>query len=530
MIWHDQAGARHGGSTRRPGRPCAREPVAPQLRHRELRRDPHRGDAAPGPPLRLGFPQAAEPRAVLRREVGASLHALPRARDAVHGGARAAGDGARPAAARACRRARRRARRAAPGAAGDPQGGRRDADHLDGLLAADGSAVSARQGPRDGGRADAVRARGSRPRARRDGRNSGDLWARRSGRGRRRALLRHQHGDAGALDRRRMPPLPAAARPTHPGTGTARAVQRAPRLRRGDSLRRVRRLPDGRAELGHGAGQPVSEGGAPPHRTRRHRWSARKARDREPAAVGGRGSRQAGDRRDGQPVPRTRPGLLDQSGHLGRRDGCRHGGDPLMDYTFLVDTYASERFKTLSVWSMFADADLDVRPHPNLARDRTCREHMVHQCLSEDKWFTGMLGIDVAAPPLPTEETRLAFIRRYAEDSAKRHARLVDKDVEWWEEDVAFFDTHHNRAWIIVRRIAHTAHHRAEQTTLLRLLGRQVWSVYGPAVDTGGLPANDARTIYAYPTVDALITGESRGGAKAPLPGPGPHPSTERPK
>ncbi len=33
-----------------------------------------------------------------------------------------------------------------------------------------------------------------------------------------------------------------------------------------------------------------------------------------------------------------------------------------MDYSFLVDTYTSERFKTLSVWSMFGDGDLDVRP------------------------------------------------------------------------------------------------------------------------------------------------------------------------
>src|SRR5215472_14107824 len=129
-----------------------------------------------------------------------------------------------------------------------------------------------------------------------------------------------------------------------------------------------------------------------------------------------------------------------------------------MDYTFLVDTYASERFETLSVWSMFTEADLDVRPHPNLARDRTFHEHMVHQCTSEDKWFTGMLGIDVGAPPVPAEETRLAFIRQYAGDSAKRLARLAEKSAEWWEQEVAFFDTTHSRAWIMVRRIAHTAH------------------------------------------------------------------------
>jgi len=99
-----------------------------------------------------------------------------------------------------------------------------------------------------------------------------------------------------------------------------------------------------------------------------------------------------------------------------------------MDHTFLVDTYASERLKTLSVWAMFEDADLDIRPHPNLAHDRSFREHMVHQCMSEDKWFTGMLGIDVGAPPIPTDETRLAFIRRYAQDSAKRLARLAEKN------------------------------------------------------------------------------------------------------
>ena len=33
-----------------------------------------------------------------------------------------------------------------------------------------------------------------------------------------------------------------------------------------------------------------------------------------------------------------------------------------MDYSFLVDTYASERLKTLSVWSMFLDDDFDIRP------------------------------------------------------------------------------------------------------------------------------------------------------------------------
>ena len=200
-----------------------------------------------------------------------------------------------------------------------------------------------------------------------------------------------------------------------------------------------------------------------------------------------------------------------------------------MSYAFLVETYAAERLKTLGVWSMFRDDDLDVRPHPNLARDRTPREHMVHQCMSEDRWFCTMFGLDVGAPPLPKAETRLDFIERYAADSEKRLARLDAQDAAWWARDVAFFDTTHSRAWIMVRRIAHTAHHRAEMTTLLRLLGRQVHSVYGPSVDTGGLPINDAKTIYPYPDVASLLDGERAGGRKTPLPGPGAKPSTERP-
>ena len=200
-----------------------------------------------------------------------------------------------------------------------------------------------------------------------------------------------------------------------------------------------------------------------------------------------------------------------------------------MEYGFLVDTYDSERLKTLSVWSMFADADLPVRAPTLPARDRNPLEHMVHQCMSEDRWFRGMFGIDVGAPPLPEREARLEFIKRYAEDSGKRLAVLRQQDHEWWRHEVPFFDKRRSRAWIMVRRIAHTAQHRGEMTTLLRLFGRQVHSVYGPSVDTGGLPDNKAPTIYAYPDIASLIAGESAGGSKAALPGPGTKPSTERP-
>lgn len=200
-----------------------------------------------------------------------------------------------------------------------------------------------------------------------------------------------------------------------------------------------------------------------------------------------------------------------------------------MEYDFLVDTYNIERLKILNVWSMFKDEDLSVRVDALSHRDRNPLEHMIHQFLSEDKWFVNMFGIDVNMMPLPEEETRLAFIKHYAEVSGRRLTALKEKDKKWWEQEVAFFDLSKSRAWILVRRVAHTAHHRAEQSTILRILGRKVHSIYGPSIDTGGLPDNGALTVYAYPDVESLIEGEEQGGKKTELPGPGDKPSTERP-
>ena len=200
-----------------------------------------------------------------------------------------------------------------------------------------------------------------------------------------------------------------------------------------------------------------------------------------------------------------------------------------MRYDFLVETYSTERIKVLSVWSEFRDEDLPVRPRPGDPRGRSVREQMVHQCVSENLWFLNMLGIDVGAPPLPTKETRMEFIQRYTEDSAKRLEALKAKDESWWEGATNFFDVQRSRAWVIVRRIAHTAHHRGQQMAMLRMLGRDLHSNYGPTADTGGLMQNHAPTIYAYDGVEALISSELAGGAKKPLPGAGGKAVTERP-
>lgn len=200
-----------------------------------------------------------------------------------------------------------------------------------------------------------------------------------------------------------------------------------------------------------------------------------------------------------------------------------------MIYDFLLETYATERIKVLSVWSEFHDADLRFRPNPSDPRGRSLREQMVHQCVSEDLWFRTMLGIDVAAPPLPKAEERLEFIKRYAEDSGKRMTELQNKNAAWWEASAKFFDVLRSRAWIVTRRLTHTAHHRGQQMAMLRMLGRELHSNYGPTADTGGLMQNHAPTVYAYSGLQELLAGEAAGGKKSHLPGGGEKPVTERP-
>ena len=201
-----------------------------------------------------------------------------------------------------------------------------------------------------------------------------------------------------------------------------------------------------------------------------------------------------------------------------------------MRYEFLIDTYRTEIEKVLSVWAMFEDADLRLRPHPSDARGRNLLEHMVHQNASEHLWFSRMLGIAVTADPVPAEETRVAFMNAYAENALRRLSALQAKDESWWEEEADFFEVRRSRAWIMTRRIAHTAHHRGQQMALLRMFNRDIHSNYGPTADTGGLMQNNAPVIYAYPNLDAILADE-KGGArrKADLPGPGDKPPTERP-
>jgi hypothetical protein len=139
-----------------------------------------------------------------------------------------------------------------------------------------------------------------------------------------------------------------------------------------------------------------------------------------------------------------------------------------------------------------------------------------------------MLGITVSRPVLPPRETRLAFLELYAAVSEERLASLAAKAESWFEETVQFFDVPRSRAWILVRRFTHSAHHRGQLTTYIRSWGQPLYSTYGPTADTGGLPANGAAVVYRYRSVEELLAAESRGGVRPPLPGVGAVPPTER--
>jgi uncharacterized damage-inducible protein DinB len=200
-----------------------------------------------------------------------------------------------------------------------------------------------------------------------------------------------------------------------------------------------------------------------------------------------------------------------------------------MRYDFLVETYETERIKVLSVWSEFRDTDLEFRPNPKDPRGRSVHEQMVHQCVSEDFWLVTMLAVDVSAPPLPKVETRVEFIRRYAEDSAKRLAVFAAREESWWESETTFFGVKRSVAWVMTRRIAHTAHHRGQQMAMLRMLGRDLHSNYGPTADTGGLMQQHAPTIYAYRGEQDLLKDLPASDHKSALPGAQGKPITERP-
>jgi uncharacterized damage-inducible protein DinB len=165
-------------------------------------------------------------------------------------------------------------------------------------------------------------------------------------------------------------------------------------------------------------------------------------------------------------------------------------------FQHLLDTYASETNKVVSVWRCFSDADLSFQPHP---RSQPVLEIFRHQLLSERRFFGEFLSAPEppAAEVLPREISVDRFARRMAELAEPRLNFLSRQSQEWWLETVPFFDVTRRRIWIFWRRVLHTCHHRTQLTVYLRLMNRAVPSTYGPTADVSWKGADPTQSVEA---------------------------------
>jgi len=165
-------------------------------------------------------------------------------------------------------------------------------------------------------------------------------------------------------------------------------------------------------------------------------------------------------------------------------------------FQHLLNTYASETNKVVSVWLGFSADDMSFRPHD---RSSTVEAIMKHQLLSERRFFGEFIGLPEppASEAIPKKLTPEAYAERLVELARPRLDFIADKNEAWWLEQRPFFDVVRERIWIFWRRVLHTAHHRTQLTVYLRLLGKAVPSTYGPTADVTWEGADPTQTVEA---------------------------------
>ena len=166
-------------------------------------------------------------------------------------------------------------------------------------------------------------------------------------------------------------------------------------------------------------------------------------------------------------------------------------------FQHLLDTYASETSKVITVWRQFSPADMAFKP---AERSSSVLDIMKHQLLSERRFFAEFIGLPgeaEAAAVLPKELTPESFCRRNEELCKPRLPRLAAADEKWWLETVPFFDVQRQRIWVFWRRVLHTAHHRTQLSVCLRLLGKAVPPSYGPTADVTWQGADPTKSVQA---------------------------------
>ena len=165
-------------------------------------------------------------------------------------------------------------------------------------------------------------------------------------------------------------------------------------------------------------------------------------------------------------------------------------------FQHLLDTYASETDKVVSVWRCFSDADLGFRPHP---KSSTVFDILKHQLLSERRFFGEFMGLPEPPPAevLPADESSAEYCVRMQDLARPRLQFLAAQSEAWWLEEVPFFDVVRQRIWVFWRRVLHTCHHRAQLTVYLRMLNKPVPSTYGRTADISWAGADPTQTVEA---------------------------------
>ena len=167
-------------------------------------------------------------------------------------------------------------------------------------------------------------------------------------------------------------------------------------------------------------------------------------------------------------------------------------------FQHIVDTYASETNKLASVWHELQDDQLDFRLH---VRSSSIRQILVHQILSERRFFAEFLGLPEPSPesllPVGDGTPVQAYIERLVTLARARLNPLAGADQAFWLAEVPFFDVQRQRIWVFWRRVLHTAHHRAQVGVCLRILEDRVPATYGPTADVTWTGADPTMTLDA---------------------------------
>ena len=168
-------------------------------------------------------------------------------------------------------------------------------------------------------------------------------------------------------------------------------------------------------------------------------------------------------------------------------------------FQHVLQTYASETNKTVSMWRAVSDRLLDFKPHE---QTNTIRNIMAHQLLSERRFFAQFVGTE--EPPVeellpPADKlTAAAHIDKLIWLAKRRMPQLAKGTVAWWLESRPFFNgLQRQRIWIFWRRVLHTCHHRTQVQTWLRLAGQHVPAIYGPSGDVTWDQADPTYSVEA---------------------------------